>query len=70
MNRAGGLRRVAGFGGEVRSELGKVDFPNRQQTIQATFVVLGACLIVGLYLYGLDQVFARIASRVINWQNG
>ncbi|MGN6377988.1 MAG: preprotein translocase subunit SecE [Gaiellales bacterium] len=63
-------RRVFAFGGEVRSELGKVDFPNRQQTLQATFVVLGACLIVGLYLYGLDQAFARVASRIINWQNG
>jgi preprotein translocase SecE subunit len=70
VSRRGGLRGVIAFGGEVRSELGKVDFPNRQQTIQATFVVLGACLIVGLYLYGLDQVFARIASRIINWQNG
>ena len=65
-----GLRGLFSFGGEVRGELAKVDFPNRQQTIQATFVVLGACLIVGLYLYGLDQVFARVASRIINWQNG
>src|SRR5947209_5532695 len=70
VHRGGGLRRAVGFGGEVRSELGKGDFPNRQQTIQATLVVLGACLIVGFYLYGLDQVFARLASRVINWQNG
>jgi preprotein translocase SecE subunit len=70
VGRAGGVRRALSFGGEVRSELGKVDFPNRQQTLQATFVVLGACLIVGLYLYGLDQVFARLASRIINWQNG
>jgi preprotein translocase SecE subunit len=70
VSRPGGVRRVTAFAGEVRSELGKVDFPNRQQTIQATFVVLGACLIVGLYLYGLDQVFARLASRIIRWQNG
>jgi preprotein translocase SecE subunit len=70
VSRRGGLRGVINFTGEVRSELGKVDFPNRQQTIQTTFVVLGACLIVGLYLYGLDQVFARVASRIINWQNG
>ncbi len=46
----------------MRAELGKVDYLNRQQTIQATLVVLGACILVGLYLYGLDQVFARLAD--------
>jgi preprotein translocase SecE subunit len=61
----GGIR---GFTGEVRGELAKVDFPNRQQTWQSTSVVLGACLIVGLYLYGLDQVFARLVSHLIDWQ--
>jgi preprotein translocase SecE subunit len=62
-------RRTVQFGGEVRAELGKVDYLNRQQTIQATLVVLGACILVGLYLYGLDQVFARFAQRLIDFQN-
>jgi preprotein translocase SecE subunit len=62
-------RRTLAFSGEVKAELGKVDYLNRQQTIQATLVVLGACILVGLYLYGLDQIFARIATRLINWQN-
>jgi preprotein translocase subunit SecE len=64
-----GLRRVAGFGGEVRSELAKVDFPDRQQTWQSTMVVIGACVIVGLYLYVLDQAFARLAQRLIDLQS-
>ena len=62
-------RRTLAFSGEVRAELGKVDYLNRQQTIQATLVVLGACILVGLYLYGLDQIFARLATRLINFQN-
>ena len=57
------------FSGEVRAELAKVDYLNRQQTIQATLVVLGACFLVGLYLYGLDQLFARLATRLIDFQN-
>ena len=65
-----GLRGVASFAGEVRAELNKVDFPNRQQTMQATLVVLGACILVGVYLWGLDQVFARLASRIISFQKG
>ena len=62
-------RRTLAFSGEVRAELAKVDYLNRQQTIQATLVVLGACFLVGLYLYGLDQLFARLATRLIDFQN-
>jgi preprotein translocase subunit SecE len=69
-NRGRGIRRVGSFVGEVRAELRKVDFPNRQQTMASTAVVLGACLIVGLYLYGLDRVFAELAQRIVDWQNG
>ena len=61
----GGVRN---FAGEVRGELAKVDFPNRQQTWQSTSVVIGACIIVGLYLYGLDQAFARLVQHLIDLQ--
>jgi preprotein translocase SecE subunit len=64
----GVLGGVRGFAGEVRGELAKVDFPNRQQTWQSTSVVIGACSLVGLYLYGLDQIFARLVSDLLNLQ--
>ncbi|HET6847268.1 MAG TPA: preprotein translocase subunit SecE [Gaiellales bacterium] len=59
---------VRNFTGEVRGELAKVDFPNRQQTWQSTSVVIGACILVGLYLYGLDQVFARLVDHLVSLQ--
>ena len=68
VSRPGGVRRVTAFAGEVRSELGKVDFPNRQQTWQSTMVVIAACVLVGGYLYGLDQAFAHLASKLIDLQ--
>ena len=46
----------------------KVDFPNRQQTWQSTMVVLAACIVVGGYLYGLDQAFAHLATKLVNLQ--
>jgi preprotein translocase SecE subunit len=64
----GRFRRLTGFVGEVRGELAKTDFPNRHQTAQSTMVVLSACLIVGFYLYGLDQVFSRFVEHLLNWQ--
>jgi preprotein translocase subunit SecE len=68
VERRRGIRGLLGFGGEVRSELAKVDFPNRQQTWQSTMVVIAACVLVGGYLYGLDQAFAHLASRLIDLQ--
>ena len=62
------IRRVVGFTGEVRGELAKTDFPDRHQTWQSTSVVIGACIIVGLYLYGLDQAFARLVQHLIDLQ--
>jgi preprotein translocase SecE subunit len=63
--------RVEAGGGltiEVRGELAKVDFPNRQQTWQSTSVVIGACIIVGIYLYGLDQAFTRLVAHLVDLQ--
>jgi preprotein translocase subunit SecE len=67
--RKGGLRGVRTFAGEVRGELAKVDFPNRHQTWQSTSVVIAACVIVGVYLYGLDQIFTRLVAHLIDLQN-
>ena len=64
----GMLGGVRNFAGEVRGELAKVDFPNRQQTWQSTMVVIAACVLVGGYLYGLDQAFAHLATKLIDLQ--
>ena len=63
-----GLRGLFSFGGEVRGELAKVDFPNRQQTWQSTMVVIAACVLMNGYLYGLDQTFAHLATKLIDLQ--
>jgi preprotein translocase SecE subunit len=68
VERPGLVRRVTGFGGEVRGELAKTDFPDRHQTWQSTSVVIAACVIVGFYLYGLDQVFARLVQHLVELQ--
>ena len=41
---------------ESYAELRKVDWPTRNQTFQGVIVVIIACTIVGLYLWGLDQI--------------
>ena len=48
--------RRGGFIRESIAELKKVEWPNRQQVIQGTIVVIVACAIVGAYLWGADQI--------------
>jgi len=49
---------------ESWAELRKVDWPTQSQVIQATIVVLIACAIVGVYLWGADLVFRRLVENV------
>ena len=56
-----GLRR---FTSESWGELKKVEWPGQNQLIQGVVVVLIACLIVGVFLYGADLVFKRLVEQV------
>lgn len=58
-------RRRGGFLRESWGELRKVDWPNRAQTIQGTVVVIIAVLIVGAYLWGVDQVVRPFVRDVL-----
>ena len=49
---------------ESWEELQKVEWPTQSQVIQGTVVVLVACIIVGIYLWGADQVFRRLVQQV------
>jgi preprotein translocase subunit SecE len=50
---------------ESYAELRKVDWPTRNQTFQGVVVVTIACVIVGAYLWGLDQVIRPLVDKVL-----
>jgi preprotein translocase SecE subunit len=50
---------------ESYAELRKVDWPTRNQTFQGVIVVIIACAIVGVYLWGLDQVIRPVVDKVL-----
>ena len=58
-------RRRGNFVKESWAELKKVEWPNQNQVIQGTVVVLIACMVVGSYLYLNDQVWKQVVSRVL-----
>ena len=57
----GGFRR---FLGESWGELKKVEWPTQNQLIQGVVVVIIACVIVGVFLWGADLVFKRLVENV------
>jgi preprotein translocase subunit SecE len=54
-----------GFVGESASELKKVEWPNQNQVIQGTVVVLIACIIVGTFLWVNDQIWQEVVKKVL-----
>lgn len=50
---------------EVRLELGKVNWPSREQTTRYTFIVVGVSLAVALFLGGLDYVFSWVLNKFV-----
>jgi preprotein translocase subunit SecE len=56
---------VIGFIGECIAELKKVEWPGQKQVITGTVVVIVACTIVGLYLWGVDLIMKPLVERLI-----
>jgi preprotein translocase subunit SecE len=66
----GGQRHIPGTGSkrfvaESWAELKKVEWPNQSQVVQATTVVLIACVIVGTYLFLADLAFKHLVQNVL-----
>lgn len=51
---------------EVRAELRKVAWPNREETINYTSVVLVTLIIITTLIFGLDWVFAKATEALFS----
>ena len=50
---------------EARNEIRKVVWPNRQETMQTTLIVIAVVLVMALLLWGLDSLLSWIVSSII-----
>jgi len=51
---------------EVKVELASVKWPNRQETLRLTMMVVVVSIFVGLYIGGLDIAFTSLIQGIIN----
>jgi preprotein translocase subunit SecE len=59
------LQKIQAFFQEVSVELRKVSWPTRQQTLNATMVVIVVSFIVAFFLGIVDVVLARIVGSIM-----
>jgi len=52
-------RNLIGFGREARMEVRKVVWPTRQETVQTTFMVIVAVIVIGIFLWLIDMLLAE-----------
>jgi preprotein translocase subunit SecE len=61
----GEVERRSNFIAESWAELKKVEWPDRNQVVQGTVVVLVACAIVGVYLWLNDQLWKHVVEKIL-----
>jgi preprotein translocase subunit SecE len=59
------MNKLTIFFKEARSELMKVNWPTKQQTINYTLAVIGISIAVALFLGGLDWFFEYLLKTFI-----
>ncbi len=50
---------------QVRTELSKVVWPTREETIKLTLVVIGVSVAVGIFISGFDVVLTKLTEILI-----
>ena len=53
------------FMADVRAELKKVSFPTRAETIGSTTVVIVFCVLMSIYLSGVDSLLSWLVGKLI-----
>lgn len=49
----------------VKVELDLVKWPNRQETVRLTTIVITASVLVAVYIGGLDYIFTTLITQII-----
>jgi preprotein translocase subunit SecE len=58
-------KAVVVFVGEVKAELLKVAWPSRSETISSTWVVIGAVVVVALWIFVVDKLTAMMMAGLV-----
>ena len=60
----GFFARIGKWLKEMKSELKKVQWPTRKQTVNNTLIVIAVTRIAAVFIYGIDTVFGRLLQLI------
>ena len=60
------MQKIITYLKEVIQELKKVSWPNKEQTINKTVLVIVVSVFMALYIGGLDFLFQQLMNLLIN----
>jgi preprotein translocase subunit SecE len=58
------FKRMGAYLRDVRGEMKKVTWPSKDDMIKTTIAVIVISLFFGIYLFGVDFIFARIFKQI------
>jgi preprotein translocase subunit SecE len=59
------LAKTKSFFEEVKTELGKVTWPTRKETVATTWIVMIIIVLISLYLGACDVVLAKVMKLIL-----
>ncbi|WP_027339547.1 preprotein translocase subunit SecE [Halonatronum saccharophilum] len=65
MAEKGNWSKMLKFFREVKAELKKVNWPNRDKLVSYTMVVIVSILLISLFIGGVDLVFSNLVRLII-----
>ncbi|NLH47711.1 MAG: preprotein translocase subunit SecE [Myxococcales bacterium] len=60
------FNKIKTFLKEVRIELKKVSWPNREVTVASTWVVIAVCFVFAVYFFVVDVLIGKIITGFLN----
>ena len=62
----GFFARIGKWFKELRSELKKVQWPTRKQTVNNTIIVILCCIVVGIFIWLFDLLAGSVISALLD----
>jgi len=59
------MKRVGLFFGDIKSEIKKVTWPNKEDLRKTTIAVVVASVLFGVYLFAVDVIFQNVVDWII-----
>ena len=65
-SKPGFFSRIGKWFKELRSELKKVQWPTRKQTVNNTIIVILCCIVVGIFIWLFDLLAGSVISALLD----